>query len=436
MPFAIRCACALSALLFGTFSLIACASSDDTAALRYRGDLIHGRSTLPAPTGPEPMEETIRFHCDPKTNCPELSFQGAPIDHPCLTINGAPVFEICPVRGNYDGSITEDPETGTLWLSYSFGSMIFNGEPSPKTVQARHDIRLARSDDGGITWIDTGRINEGVSFNHPSKGQDMISHEVSTIDRLPDGRWALLWFQYFKQYEDAAIRARIAEDPLRLGDAAPRTVLNGWAAPEVWATDTDMDALVPGHRECAAYTEPAIFAHQGETYVIAQCIGWDARRNKRIFEVGRLELLRWDGSAFDYIGPLMTYDDTLALSDGTARNVMVSQPALARSRREGRLLLLVSLGNDNKIPNFQSCHVLAVDDLAKARLKRDAEGRPVVLAELTTDVPPGYKNVFGPGQCDYDPASETGVLMTRMVENHTIDPMDLRIAIHATGVHP
>jgi hypothetical protein len=75
--------------------------------------------------------------------------------------------------------------------------------------------------------------------------------------------------------------------------------------------------------------------------------------------------------------------------------------------------------------------VLEVTDLVTATVARDAEGHPRPLATITAE-----GGQLRPGLCDYDPASDTGVLITIPIADPTKTPPDLRIAVHATGVYP
>ncbi len=131
----------------------------------------------------------------------------------------------------------------------------------------------------------------------------------------------------------------------------------------------------------------------------------------------------------------MEHEDLVTLTQGRLRNAVSSQPAIAASRVNGRHMLLLSFGEDAKpLAKQKGCTVLEIADLATAQLKRDQNGVPIVLAEITG--PTGPNSVHGPAQCDYDPASETGVIMTLMREDKSLDPQDLYISLHATGVHP
>lgn len=406
---------------------------------RHQGFVTLERSGPPTPVGPFGHDRSISFFCDPRTNCPELTVKGGPIDHACLVVDGRPVFEVCPVRGLHDASISADATTGALFMAYTHASMTFAGAVSPDAVMGTHTTRLARSDDAGRTWQMVGEINTGESFGHPDRGLGVISHEVATIEQDVDRNWVMLWQKHFntrgQEYNDVVLSSRTAVFADRLATDRSQPQFSGWLNPPVWPATTNLADRFSELANCTAFTEPALLRFKGVLYGALECIAWDLSRNRRNTIGSGLHLFEFPGGIRGeprYIGRLAGADDVFALTGH--RNATISQASLAQSRQQGRLVLLASLWEDDRQPTTSGCIALEIEDIARAQLARGVDGDPIVLAEIGAVSNPG--KALGPGQCEYDPLSETGVLITYMYEDREFDPVDLRISVHATGVHP
>ncbi len=386
----------------------------------------------PTPIGPPRDGETLRFHCAPGPDCPELFIQGDALERPCADARLASVFPVCPVRGHYDPSIVADPTSGELWLAYTRGSLVALGALRPENIRGRHDIALARSADGGVTWRFDGVVQQGGGFRHSREGERMMSHEVATLSPTPDGGWALIWLQYFDEYQETALMTRRARRADALADAAPRALASGWARPRDWPPAIDAPALMPDPGACAALTEPSVFRDGDHLYLAVECVGWDITRNARIHDLNVVELFRWDGQdGLAYVGRLLDAEDARAIAGPDRRGAGLTQPSLARSR-DGRVLLLATPADYESEERHFGCVAFEVEDLARARMVRGPDGALRSRARITAP----YQGHLGPGLCAYDPASETGVLITLMRTDASLDPLDIRLALHATGVHP
>ena len=343
---------------------------------------------------PEPVANprwgaAARFHCSYDARCPELAIEGAPHAQAWF-------------RGIGDPSLEHDPETGALWLAYSWLDVA--GPDFAIRTQ------LARSDDRGRSFSVTSSANE-VERRPDARGRaGLWVHEVPTLARVGRGDWRLAWLSYFdplgagpREYAEPRLRAARAAAPERLG--APVTLLS------------------PPHEGCAALTEPTLFAEDGQLWLAASCIVFwlGTRRPER----ERLLLWRDTGEGWTHAGALLDAADARALGGDR-----VEQADLARAR-DGSLLLFVTPIREGEDPAHQGCVVLEVEDLAGARVRRHAEGSPFVRAVLTAD-----GNGLGPGTCTYDAASETGVLLVITRFDLASDPPDLLFSLRRTGFHP
>lgn len=405
----------------------------------YRGELAAaillvagcGTSSSPDASSPDvaltpdaPTADVIRMSCT-SSSCPEITIEGDPIEHDCLG------FSPCFVRGRYDPTIEHDPMSDTLYLAYTSGTAVLADPADPASIAAAHRTHLARSVDHGASWTFVSELTP-AEVHHDAGGAvlGMLQNEVSTLVRTDDGAWTLLWLRYLETPGASSTRSdflfmtKSASSPAALRESEAQPHARGTidsrlgVAPHVWSNE------VPELADCAVFTEPALFSQGGEVFAASTCLvlgasGLDDLRSRNV-------LLRRREDRYEYVGVLTDHDDAAALGADA-----LEQAALAVSRVPGRTLLLVTPLDRAASVLHQGCIVLEVADLSTASIRREEGGAPAPLAVLTAS-----GGQLGPGLCDYDPRSETGVLLTIPVADPTRSPPDLRIAIHATGVHP
>ncbi len=372
-----------------------------------------------------------------QVECPQVIIEGDPLDDGCLEIDGLPQSNPCIVRGQFDPSLWQDRETGTLWMSYTRSVPFFPFPGDYAVISQLFETRLARSDDAGQTWTTVTTINAGVEplHEHPEAGPSVIAHEVSDLAQNPDGSWSMLWVRFNFPvagefgYGNALIARRDAPSPPQLAQGAAQNYLRGSLD---WGEDfpTLHDAgQVGGLRDCTVVTEPAIASDGERVFIVAQCISIAVFRPGRptVYENGAIELFEQVHGELLYIGRLLDYADAQALTAGEGGQLILTQPDLVRSR-DGDWLLIVTPGNDRQDAPYQGCVVLTVDDLDSATMRRDDEGTLDIRGYITAP-----SDHLGPGQCAYDPASETGVLLYRGDDQ---PGGGLRLEIVATGLHP
>jgi hypothetical protein len=355
----------------------------------------------PEPLPPARFEASVpRFHCSFDARCPELAIEGVAPARP----GAAP----SPFRGIGDPSLEYDPESGSLWLAWSWLDLA--------GADFRIRTRLAKSEDRGRTFSFTNAANE-VERRPDARGRTGLwLHEVPTLARAGPRDWRLLWLSYFdplgdapREYAEPHFVAARAARPEALGPGAA-------ALPRPGGSD-------PALADCAAFTEPALFAERGAVWLAASCVVFE--RGQRRPERERLVLWRESGGDWSRAGSLLDARDARAL--GGHR---LEQADLARAR-DGALLLFVTPIREGEDPSHQGCVALEVEDLAAARIRRAADGRPQVRAVLSAD-----GNGLGPGMCSYDAASETGVLLVITRFDLASDPPDLLFSLRRTGFHP
>jgi hypothetical protein len=359
----------------------------------------------PAPSAKPAWDAALpRFHCAFDERCPELAIRGESE----ARIGASP----SPFRGIGDPSLEVDPETGHVWLAYSWLDVVVSAAGPPPVADFGIRTHLARSVDGGRSFERVNAANR-VQRRPDRQGRaGHFLHEVSTLARVGPRDWRLAWLRYF----DPLGAAREYAEPRLVGVRAPEPASFGRTPEEALGAE-------PALADCAGLTEPALFAEDGRVWLAASCIVFSlgSRRPER----ESLVLLREAAGGWAPAGALLGAADARALGGDR-----VEQADLARGR-DGRLLLFVTPIREGENPAHQGCVVLEVEDLAAARIRREAAGRPFVRAVLTAD-----GNGLGPGMCTYDAASETGVLLVMTRFDLASDPPDLRFSLRRTGFHP
>ncbi len=370
--------------------------------------------------------DPVHFECR-DDNCPELVVDGDPIDRGCFN------FSPCFVRGMYDPTLEFDATTDTLWLGYTAGTAVLAERGNADTLAAAHRTHLARSDDHGLTFTFVDEVTPATPLTHPTTHRlGMVENEVSTLVHEPAGDWTLLWLRYFEtagpnpSRSDFVYARKVAATPPDLTAAPLEPYLRGNFPDALDDTPRVLSQEVPELADCLAFTEPALYTHDGLSYLASTCLVANAAGTAVDYTRSRNVLLRRDGESYSFVGTLLTHDDAVALGGDS-----LEQMALADSRVDGRTLLVATPIDHQAAVQHQGCVVLSLDDLETAHVARDADGRLQLRAVITAT-----GGQLGPGLCDYDAASETGVLLTIPVEDRTKSPPDLRIAIHATGLHP
>ena len=127
--------------------------------------------------------------------------------------------------GIFDPSVTQDPTTGKLWMSYSAvePSVLF-----PIANKISPHTRLAYSSDSGETWVDIGAVNvirDVILPLAPPNDMGTWMNEVSTLvydPGAPSGeRWKLMWQTFMKingasHFEHSWIAIKMASTPENL----------------------------------------------------------------------------------------------------------------------------------------------------------------------------------------------------------------------------
>ena len=194
--------------------------------------------------------------------------------------------------GVFDPSMTRDPATSKLWMSYS--AVNKSGQFSTINTIAPH-TRLAFSIDNGETWTDAGAVNQisdvALPLAPPNNAGTWVN-EVSTLMYDPSApsaqRWKLMWNTFLKiggvgRFEHSWLAIKMAATPEQLA-TAPAVKLftsylydigNSSAAtptkpPIATGPAIQLDTTVVQLDHCLV-SEPSLLATPAKLYLALQC---------------------------------------------------------------------------------------------------------------------------------------------------------------------
>ena len=205
------------------------------------------------------------------------------------------IFAGVGAHGIFDPSVTLDPASGRLWMSYSAVDASVTWPVQNFDVVA---TRLAYSDDQGKTWTDSATIisnflDVNVPLPPPNNAGTWVN-EVSQLIYDPGAdatqRWKILWHHHLqlngsRLFEHGWIAMKAASRPEELAAAAEIKLFAGSlydpgnntaggpsGSPVGGAPLIQLDtALNSALNTCGVFTEPGMYASSGALYLSLQC---------------------------------------------------------------------------------------------------------------------------------------------------------------------
>ena len=384
-------------------------------------------------------------------NCPAIAIAG---DKEATLPNGEP----SPFRGFADATIRRDPESGRLWMAYSWPSVRIDKDKRRGLLRRQAatspqvDIHLAYSDDQGRNWRLVKTLWSPTPSRSPNGEEGHMSHEVANLLPVREAG-SVVWYGARLDYflpDDGGFRKRPPQSfRILIGRAptpselahAPTAALGSTATDSAWGVDTNLAQLSPETRHCMLWNEPALFHDGEELFLSLSCMAFrgktpDMERNDLVVFATRPDgpPSRWQ---WRYAGKLAGAREAREL--GGER---LTQIDLARSKN-GQLLAIMTPDTwDTEADDFihRGCVAVEVDSSARSlRLARDAGGRLKVAARITAS----DAGAAGTAACTHDPASETGIILGKRNKvgvglGHARDRTKAQMygELHATGVHP
>jgi hypothetical protein len=363
--------------------------------------------------------------------CAPLAIQG---DGPFLLPNGQPA----PFSGFADPCLRRDPQSGTLWLTYSWPNSKTSGTYSVPCV----DTHLASSTDGGSTFTFQGPLWPATPISNPSSpGQaGFQDHEVSNLVPVAENgatTWYAVRMDYFvpaaagyagRPGDSFLLKVFKASSPAALATAPFGTLGCAYTNP-AWAVDQNLAALSPDLQDVSFWTEPALYSANGTLYLVLQGLVYSggqpvaSRCRVHVFATqpsGLPSSLRWT-----YKGLLSGADEATVLG-----GQILSQVEVARGA-DGKLLMIATPTDWSSSAQdyvHKGCAVVELSSIDPPVLARDTSGQLIRRVALTaSDLPP----LGGAASC-YDPASDTGLLYTRRF----LTSAEFKVEIWKTGLRP
>lgn len=348
--------------------------------------------------------------------------------------------------GIFDPSVTRDPATGRLWMSYSSVSTSSYYDPSVYWGVA---IRLAFSDDDGATWTDAGitvatnvevivgpLTEANPDADIPANSQGIWQSETSSLIYDPSApaneRWKLVWHQYLNAnltsffVDYGWIAMRMADSPMALASATTVKLFGGaglqadssltgspvfspvGGAPAI-QLNTDLSQAAVGANltdlNLCIFAEPGLYATTNAVYLAIYCADASTVMSEgKVTEY--LEYFRClspcnmtNAMSWEYLGRLLTPADA---QDATG-NHFYQAPAIVEI--DSVAYLIVTPVDATTDERYNGCRVYQFTDIDTNQLQRNGGN----LLEITrVDGSDGTHN----GACAMYPGLAGGILLS------------------------
>ncbi|GMR03547.1 MAG: hypothetical protein BMS9Abin22_048 [Gammaproteobacteria bacterium] len=323
--------------------------------------------------------------------------------------------------GVFDPSVTRDPGTGRLWMSYS------SVDTSIYYVSSLYwavSVRLAYSDDNGVSWQDAGVLvapkderllgpmtEAHPTGNIPANSKGIWQSETPSLIYDPAApaaeRWKLIWFQYlnanltsfFADYSWIAMK--MAPTPLDLATATPVKLFGGaglqpqntiTVAPvfapiggaPVIQLNTGITQTVGGANladlTLCVFTEPGLHATNSAVYLAIFCA--DAITNPvteyLVYFRCSSPCNMTSAGSWEYLGRLLTPADAQAATGDDHYQA----PALVE--KNGKTYLIVTPVDTTSGNRYNGCRVYEFSNVNSNQLLRNS-GQLVEVARIDGD---------------------------------------------------
>lgn len=323
--------------------------------------------------------------------------------------------------GIFDPSVAQEP-SGRLWMSYSSVDQSVHYDPA---LYWGVSIRLAYSDDDGVSWQDAGvaasssqtEATVGPMDSIPAETYGIWQSETSSLTYDPSANpgeaWKLIWHQYlhagpagkenshFNQHGWLALK--MASTPAGLAAATPVKLFGGIGlstdgedtAPPIhspigsppkiqlnFAQALGVQGADVGELLWCAFVEPSLFSTNTFVYLTAACA--DAVNFPTIDEYVvhfrcASPCTMSNAASWEYMGRLLTPADALAATGYHHYQA----PALVG--KGGKTYLMVTPVESPSTTPYSGCRVYEFTDINSNQLQRNA-GNLVEVARVDGEV--------------------------------------------------
>jgi hypothetical protein len=360
---------------------------------------------------------------------------------PCIAAEAAQLLKGIGARGVFDPSITEDPATHRLWMSYS--SFEASTHSHSGVV-----LRMAYSDDGE-TWHDAGAVQGFAEvlagpFQATEAGEPAIDgessgtwqNEASTLvydAHAPrEERWKLFWHQALwvndvPRYASYSwIALKMADSPENLAQARPIKLFTGYMSRSAGeSSDAPAHSPIPGppairldkqdpQLGACMFGQPAAIAAPDGLYLALDCawLGTRPQLHTVLLRCTYPSCVMTNAASWTVVGRLTEPRDApqlderyegfggTALAEKNGRYYLIATPLVAGGRYDG-------------------CNVYRFEDIAKGKLERGRRGE-LVVAGTVQGIPETHH-----GACAAH-ARVTGILLSQIVSTAAPRVMQIR----------
>lgn len=329
-----------------------------------------------------------------------------------LTIGGAGNL------GIFDPSIARDPGTDRLWMSYSsVDTSAFYSSDIYWTVS----VRLAYSDDNGMSWIDAGVVaapkvetvvgpmtESHPTADIPANSAGIWQSETSDLIYDPGApaseRWKLIVFQYLNANltsffaDHGWMMLKMAATPLEFASATPVKLFGGIGlkadggntgvpvfSPTGGAVaiqlNTDLSQSSGGsdlaNLNLCAFAEPGLHATDSAVYMAIFCADISTDPLSEHLEYFRCNSPcdMTSAAGWEYLGRLLT------IADAQAATGDHHYQAPDFVEKDGKTYLLVTSVNTTVGNRYNGCRVYEFSDVNSNQLRRE-NGQLVEIARV------------------------------------------------------
>ncbi|GMQ83296.1 MAG: hypothetical protein BMS9Abin06_0029 [Gammaproteobacteria bacterium] len=345
--------------------------------------------------------------------------------------------------GIFDPSVARDPGTGLLWMSYS---SVDTSIYYLSSVYWAVTVRLAFSDDNGVSWQDAGTVaapkvemllgpmtEAHPTGSIPANSQGIWQSETSSLIFDPSApvaeRWKLIWFQYLNAnltsfFADYGwITLKMASTPSGLAVATPVKLFGGaglqaansnTGAPVFSPTDgipaiqlnTDLTQSAASadlaDLNLCVFAEPGLHATNSAVYLAVFCADaiTDPVTEYLVYFRCSSPCNMTSAASWEYLGRLLTPADAQA----TTGDDHFQAPALVE--KNGTTYLVVTPVDTTSGNRYNGCRVYEFTDVNSNQLRRN-NGQLVEVTKIDGDV--GTHN----GACAAYSGLDGGILLSQ-----------------------
>ncbi len=323
--------------------------------------------------------------------------------------------------GIFDPSVTRDPGTGRLWMSYSSVDTSIYYVPS---LYWAVSVRLAYSDNNGVSWQDAGvlvapkveTLLGPMTETHPTGSipagsQGIWQSETSSLIYDPSApvaeRWKLIWFQYLNANltsffaDHSWIAMKMAATPLGLATTTPVKLFGGaglqsdgsnTGSPVFSPTggipaiqlNTDLTRSLGGANladlSLCVFAEPGLHATNSAVYLAIFCADatTDPVTEYLVYFRCNSPCDMTSAASWEYLGRLLTPTDAQAATGDDH----FQAPALVE--KKGKTYLVVTPVDTTSGNRYNGCRMYEFSDVNSNQLRRNS-GQLVEVARIDGD---------------------------------------------------